>query len=36
VTGLTPGGTFDVTAAVIGASKGRFGASELVSRTWLP
>ncbi len=36
VTGLTPGGTFDVATAVIGAGKGRFGASELVSRTWLP
>jgi hypothetical protein len=36
VTGLTPGGTLDVATAVIGASKGRFGASELVSRTWLP
>jgi hypothetical protein len=34
VTGLTPGGTFDVATAVIAAGKGRFGASELVSRTW--
>lgn len=36
VTGLTPGGTFDVATAVIGAGKGRFGASELVSRRWQP
>ncbi len=36
VTGLTAGGTFDVATAVIGASKGRFGASELVSRRWTP
>lgn len=36
VTGLTAGGTFDVAAAVTGASKGRFGASELVSRRWTP
>jgi hypothetical protein len=34
VTGLTPGGTFDAATAVIAAGKGRFGASELVSRTW--
>lgn len=34
VTGLTPGGTFDVATAVIGANKGRFGASELVTREW--
>jgi hypothetical protein len=34
VTGLTPGGTFDVATAVIGAGKGRFNASELVSRVW--
>lgn len=34
VTGLTPGGTFDVATAVIAAGKGRFGASELISRTW--
>lgn len=34
VTGLTPGGTLDVATAVIGASKGAFNASELVSRTW--
>jgi hypothetical protein len=34
VTGLTPGGTFDVATAVIGASKGRFASSELVSRVW--
>jgi hypothetical protein len=33
-TGLTPGGTFDVATAVIGASKGRFASSELVSRVW--
>ncbi len=36
VTGLTAGGTFDVATAVVGASKGRFGASELVSRRWVP
>ncbi len=36
VTGLTAGGTFDVATAVIGASKGRSGASELVSRRWVP
>jgi hypothetical protein len=36
VTGLTAGGTFDVATAVTGASKGRFGASELVSRRWTP
>lgn len=36
VTGLTPGGTFDVATAVIGASKGRFASSELVSRVWYP
>jgi hypothetical protein len=34
VTGLTPGGTFDVTAAVVAASKGRFSGSELASRLW--
>jgi hypothetical protein len=34
VTGLTPGGTFDVTTAVVGAGKGRFASSELVSRIW--
>ena len=34
VTGLTPGGTFDVATAVIGASKGRYGASELITREW--
>jgi hypothetical protein len=34
VTGLTPGGTFDVATAVIGASKGRFASSELVTRVW--
>jgi hypothetical protein len=32
--GLTPGGTFDEAAAVIAASKGAFGVSELVSRAW--
>lgn len=36
VTGLTPGGTFDVATAVIGAGKGAFGVSELVSRRWQP
>ena len=35
VTGLTPGGTFDVATAVIGAGKGAFGVSELVTRAWL-
>jgi hypothetical protein len=35
VSELAPAGTFDVATAVINASKGRFGASELVSRTWL-
>lgn len=35
VTGLTPGGTFDVASAVIGAGKGRFATSELVTREWL-
>ena len=35
VTGLTPGGTFDVATAVIGAGKGLFGTSELVTRQWL-
>jgi len=34
VTGLTPGGTFDVASAVIGAGKGAFGASELITREW--
>jgi hypothetical protein len=34
VTGLTPGGTFDVATAVIGASKGRFASSELATRVW--
>jgi len=36
VTGLTPGDTFEYAETVIAAGKGRFGASELVSRTWLP
>ena len=36
VTGLTPGGTFDAAAAVIGANKGQFGVSELITRKWLP
>lgn len=36
VSGLTPGGTFDVATTVIAASKGRFGASELVTRVWFP
>ena len=34
VSSLTPGGTFDVATTVIGASKGRFASSELVSRVW--
>lgn len=34
VSGLTPGGSFDVTTNVIAAGKGRFNASELVSRVW--
>lgn len=36
VTGLTPGGTFDVATTVIAAGKGQFGASELVTRVWYP
>jgi hypothetical protein len=36
VTGLTPNGTLDVATAVIAANKGRFGASELVTRVWYP
>lgn len=36
VTGLTPGDSFEYAEHVIGAGKGRFGASELVSRTWQP
>jgi hypothetical protein len=35
VSGLLPGGTLDVATAVIGAGKGRFGVSELVTRSWL-
>lgn len=34
VTGLLPGGMFDVATTVIGAGKGRFGVSELVTRLW--
>lgn len=34
-TGLTPGATFDVAAAVLAAGKGRFGASELGTLEWL-
>jgi hypothetical protein len=34
VTGLTPGGTFDYVTPILAANKGRFGASELVSREW--
>jgi hypothetical protein len=34
VTGLTPGGTFDVATTVIAANKGRFASSELVTRVW--
>jgi hypothetical protein len=34
VTGLTPGDTFEYAETVIAAGKGRFGVSELVSRTW--
>lgn len=34
VTSLTPGGTFDYVAPIIAAGKGKFGASELVSRAW--
>jgi hypothetical protein len=34
VTGLTPAGTFDYVTPIIAANKGRFAASELVSRTW--
>jgi hypothetical protein len=36
VTGLTPGGTFDVATTVLAASKGVFGVSELVTRVWYP
>jgi hypothetical protein len=32
--GLTPGATYNETAAVIAAGKGAFGVSELVSRVW--
>lgn len=35
VTGLTPGGTFDVAAPVLAAGKGISGVSELVTREWL-
>lgn len=34
VTGLTPGGTFDYVTPILAASKGRFGASELITREW--
>lgn len=34
VTGLTPGGTFDAATAVLGANKGRFLSSEVVTREW--
>lgn len=34
VSSLTPGGTFDAATTVIGASKGRYASSELVSRVW--
>lgn len=33
-TGLTPGGTFDIAAAVLGANKGRWGVSELARLQW--
>lgn len=36
VSGLTPGGTFDVATTVLAASKGVFGVSELVTRVWYP
>jgi len=36
VSGLTPGGVFDVALEVTTANKGRSGASELVSRVWYP
>lgn len=36
VTGLTPGTSFDIATAVLGASKGRFGVSELVTLVWQP
>lgn len=36
VSSLTPGGVLDLATAILGASKGRFGASELVSRRWQP
>jgi hypothetical protein len=35
-TGLAPGDTFEYDEHVIAAGKGRFGASELVSRRWAP
>lgn len=34
IEGLTPSGTFDYVTPVLAANKGRFGASELVSRVW--
>jgi hypothetical protein len=34
VTSLTPGDTFEYDEHVVAAGKGRFGVSELVSRTW--
>lgn len=36
VSSLAPGGVLDLATAILGASKGRFGASELVSRRWEP
>lgn len=35
-TGLTPGATFDITAAALAADKARFNASELQRLDWLP
>jgi hypothetical protein len=35
-TGLVAGGVLDLVTAVLGASKARFGVSELVSRRWTP
>lgn len=34
VTSLVAGGVFDAATSIVGASKGRFGVSELVSRRW--
>jgi hypothetical protein len=36
VEGLTPGASFDYVTPILAANKGRFGASELVTREWRP